>query len=787
MERENFYILLDLPINPPESDLKTIEAAISKKQAEWSRLRNHPSKGVQAQKYINMIPEIRRVMTDDTLRQQEAEAAKALSQRDKENKYPEIDGHIELLLGKGYITKDETIKLAEVHGVKEGEIQERIKVKKEEKYARVDRQIGLRRAKGYLTESEVEKIAKRNGLKPDDVKNRVHCPIHKNDKAKKDEAPRQLERSIEKTIKDNLKVVGKSSLYDFLGVPESAELETIQKAAADKKKQLANVAKKDATATAGNTLAGQCATIFKNEESRNAYDVSLAKSKLTQLDSDIDISGINGKIRPEYFDILVKKAMDFGMERNEAERYIKDYCKRKNWRVEMPSDKKRRMIIGGAVTAVMFILVAAGGFFYYQHYQKQMRQAHYDSAMEEAASKEKPAEKINRLQAFISKYRGETGYAAYIDSARKRIKKFEAQRAAQTFESLQARLQSMVDKGDIAPAKQQWQDYLSTNPPKPYAAKARKQITALDKQIEKRDFQALKQTMIDGEADEKITAIAEFLEKHPEGAHQKQARQMRNDLSAEYYVFVQNALKECEKNKNWQRCADLCQGYMDLYDNSHSDQLEKRIQVYNEKIRQNRVFNALEKKADKKGSDYRAAIKVYEDYLSAYPDAAIADRIESEIQKLNRKAHLKAIEETRRKLRRKLKAAGERFTLKADGVVEDTKTGLMWTIIDSDATKADNQCLTYDRAKAYVDDLNTGGYTDWRLPTPEEIAGIYKQSPFFPTLEEKWYWTAKNYSSYSDGWHRIVETVTNAHSTDWSVTRVDSRECGAVRAVRGAD
>ncbi|MGM0451812.1 MAG: DUF1566 domain-containing protein [Thermodesulfobacteriota bacterium] len=784
MERENFYILLDLPINPPESDLKTIEAAISKKQAEWSRLRNHPSKGLQAQKYINMIPEIRRVMTDDNLRQQEAEAARALARQNKENKYPEIDRHIELLLGKGYLTKDDTIKLSEVHGLTQGEIQERINVKKNENYARIDQQIGLRMAKGFLTESEIEKIAKRNGVKPDAVRDRVHCPIHKNEKGKNDTPPRQLEPSIEKTIRENLKILGKSSLYDFLGVPESTDLENLQKATAHKKKQLASAAKKDAGVTAGNTLAGQCVTIFKNEDSRNAYDVSLAKSRLTELDSDIDISGINGKIRPEYFDILVKKAMDFGMEKNEAERYIKDYCKRKNWRVEMPKAKKRRVFIGAAVAAVAAVIVAALGLTYYQHYQQQIRQKTYESVVETVESEKQTADKIDILQQFIRNHRGAEGYGDYIDSARKRIGQLQDRKAADTFQSVKSRIASMVEQGELAAAQSAWRKYIETDPPKAYVKKARTRISRIDKRMEKRDFQALEQIMIDGEADEKIAAIGDYLEKYPEGANRKEARKMRDDLSSEYYIFVKNALKNCEKNDNWQRCADLCQRYMELYDNSHSDQLKKRLEGYQEKIRQNQIFKALKKKAEKHGKNYEAAIKVYRDYLSAYPDAAIDDRVKEEIQRLNHMSHLKEIKQRREKIRKELKAAGDRFEEKTEGVVLDTRTGLMWTLIDSDVTAPENQCLTYEQAKDYVTHLNTGGYSDWRLPTPEELAGIYKQAPFFPAIEEKWYWTSKKYSSYSDGWRQIVETVTNRHSTDWSAKRTDSRECGTARAVR---
>ena len=69
MLRENYYVILELSIDPPENDLDIIEKTIQSKKAEWSRMRNHPTKGLQAQKYINMIPNIQEVMLSDELTQ----------------------------------------------------------------------------------------------------------------------------------------------------------------------------------------------------------------------------------------------------------------------------------------------------------------------------------------------------------------------------------------------------------------------------------------------------------------------------------------------------------------------------------------------------------------------------------------------------------------------------------------------------------------------------------------------------------------------------------------------
>lgn len=87
----------------------------------------------------------------------------------------------------------------------------------------------------------------------------------------------------------------------------------------------------------------------------------------------------------------------------------------------------------------------------------------------------------------------------------------------------------------------------------------------------------------------------------------------------------------------------------------------------------------------------------------------------------------------------------------ADGTVTDESTGLMW--------KRQKEECTYEWDEA-VDVFNGqtpaccfAGYSDWRLPTLEELATLLlseREAPFF--CEEafpdgkSWFWSAKHYS-----------------------------------------
>ncbi len=60
-----------------------------------------------------------------------------------------------------------------------------------------------------------------------------------------------------------------------------------------------------------------------------------------------------------------------------------------------------------------------------------------------------------------------------------------------------------------------------------------------------------------------------------------------------------------------------------------------------------------------------------------------------------------------------------RFIAYANGTVLDSKTGLMW------ASKDNGEDINWQNAKRYCEKYRGGGYTDWRMPTQDELAGLY--------------------------------------------------------------
>ncbi|MBI5428265.1 MAG: DUF1566 domain-containing protein [Nitrospinae bacterium] len=69
-------------------------------------------------------------------------------------------------------------------------------------------------------------------------------------------------------------------------------------------------------------------------------------------------------------------------------------------------------------------------------------------------------------------------------------------------------------------------------------------------------------------------------------------------------------------------------------------------------------------------------------------------------------------------------SADGRFRDLGDGAVIDGKSGLAWAREDSWSQLG--KCLTWLDAQDYVKNLQTGGFSDWRLPTMEELSEFPK-------------------------------------------------------------
>jgi hypothetical protein len=77
-----------------------------------------------------------------------------------------------------------------------------------------------------------------------------------------------------------------------------------------------------------------------------------------------------------------------------------------------------------------------------------------------------------------------------------------------------------------------------------------------------------------------------------------------------------------------------------------------------------------------------------------------------------------------------------RFIAYDNGTVMDTKTGLMWAANDNGSD------INWADAKTYCENYRGGGYTDWRMPTQNELVELYKSKTEQIKLTDSWVWAA---------------------------------------------
>lgn len=285
MDRENYYILLDL--NPKEEDSIVITSAIKKKQAEWTKLRNHPTKGNWANQQLRLLKDIRAIMGDIIMRKKESDAAEKIIVDRQQKLYQELDIAIAIFSSKGFIWEIE---------IKDLQAKSRFK-----------------------------------NFSINDIKKRVIVEIKTKIKNDKKSEIKPIDKTLAFRIAVNLKIIGKTDLYDFLEVAKSSSLSTINKQIEIIDKANKKKASKTAEVTAIGELIGHCKSIFKTEKNQKKYNRTLALERFKELDPLLDIAGMDGIVRPSEFAEILKQTRHLALKKQEISNYIEEYCNHKGW------------------------------------------------------------------------------------------------------------------------------------------------------------------------------------------------------------------------------------------------------------------------------------------------------------------------------------------------------------------------------------------------------------------------------------------------------------------------
>ena len=160
---------------------------------------------------------------------------------------------------------------------------------------------------------------------------------------------------------------------------------------------------------------------------------------------------------------------------------------------------------------------------------------------------------------------------------------------------------------------------------------------------------------------------------------------------------------------------------------------EKRIAAEKENFKETKLYKVAKAipakdidgnyNAYKELSELYPEKKLYQDKLKHY-EAKLAEKRKNYWKKYKVKITKRP---PGKKYKPKISKSNEierdgRFIAYANGTVKDTKTGLMW------AARDNGENINWKDAKRYCENYRDGDYTEWRMPTPDELAELYNKS-----------------------------------------------------------
>lgn len=406
------------------------------------------------------------------------------------------------------------------------------------------------------------------------------------------------------------------------------------------------------------------------------------------------------------------------------------------------------------------------------------------------------ANALNLYRTFLAKY----PLSPHVSEIKERMAEIPRKMDDHAFDNLKSIPENALDRRLAA-----YREYLNNYPEGKHRDNVKNRMANLGELLYKQLRKSAETCAEKRKWDDCINEAERFADVFPKHARKRDVIVLRNEMRSEQ---VMAALKTKAKKQKEDYVAAR-HVYSDYLEANPQSPLKRRIMSeivkIDKKIKEANKWNEMYALAKNKNIDIFKRMEMFENYLKTKASMAYRSRARVVVNMLKRE---KAAEIRRRKLKaeeerkeaerlaalarekariekEKQKAAallsnsGGRYVVGNDGTVKDTRTGLMWYILDSH--KELNECLIYDEARSYVENLEAGGYTDWRLPTTNDLLVIMNNKPYFPETGANWYWTSE---SYWKGYHEFVKIVARKKAHRWEKMDGEPDKCGSVRAVR---
>ena len=287
---DNFYLLLELFLDPPEKDWVKVEARINEKKIEWNKKRNNPD-GLIYQRLSERVEDMRKTLGDAGERETQGKAARC-------EKLRELDEQIALRSG-------ETIAPEQVDAL-------------------------VKEFKNFFTEATIRKRVK--------VPIRDAVPTRRvpDPPTKPQDEPSipRFDSSKLREVKNCLVTLGRKTIYEALGVAGTSSPSRLQEAADEAVKKAKNTVNKTSEISALGVLGGLAKEFFKDAKAKKGFEASWANFQFEEklrpvFNGRIVQKKENGKdvkfVTEENYERSLREATEEGMTPQAAEWFVYDF------------------------------------------------------------------------------------------------------------------------------------------------------------------------------------------------------------------------------------------------------------------------------------------------------------------------------------------------------------------------------------------------------------------------------------------------------------------------------
>ncbi|MDR1167106.1 MAG: zinc ribbon domain-containing protein, partial [Deltaproteobacteria bacterium] len=288
---ENFILLLGIETKTPYNK-DTIEKAIKDKQIHWSKMKTSgaPIDRLNAETYLNLIPEIRATLSNPIKWDIQAAAAEKIK---AEIRTAELNNLVKLLA----IYNEPTI-----------------------------------------DDEGVELLIKNSGpsvTKKDVLNNLAKYSISYDPTPKRTPTARpKLDDVTATDIQTLLKFINKTSLYDFLDLGVRSSAKSLYDKADEIYKTISRKGLTDQISTVRKKLAGHAKFIFNDVSQKEKYDNARVFEALIKLNSVLDVLGRKNYLNEKAIDEFVSQARTVSVNQKIAIEYLEDYANKRNWNIQ---------------------------------------------------------------------------------------------------------------------------------------------------------------------------------------------------------------------------------------------------------------------------------------------------------------------------------------------------------------------------------------------------------------------------------------------------------------------